>query len=75
MIRKLYAVNSMPAVSTCVESNGGEQHTHNSSSGVKKGPGEVAPHLVTDREEEEGADALKKVESLKDADSITSTSR
>ena len=66
---------SMPAVSACVDSNGEGQDTPSGSTGGKKGPGDVAPNLVVDREEEEGAGALKKVESLRDADSITSTSR
>ena len=63
----------MPAVSACVNSNGKEEDS--SCSGGKKGPGEIAAHSVADREEEECASTLKKVESLKDADSITSTSR
>ena len=60
-----------------MDSNGEEQDTLSRTSVGERSPAEVGPHLTADRGEDEYEDAgaLKKVDSLRDANSVTSTSR
>ena len=58
-----------------MDSNGEEHDTLSRTSVGERSPAEVGPHLTADRGEDEDASALKKVDSLRDADSVTSTSR
>ena len=58
-----------------MDSNGEEQDALSRTSVGERSPAEVGPRLTADRGEDEDTGALKKVDSLRDADSVTSTSR
>ena len=58
-----------------MDGNGEVQDALNRTAVVGKNPAEVGPHLTVGRGEEEDVGSLKKVESLRDAESVISTSR